>query len=47
MSLSEVSGKEKFGPSDKDRVPLDKFEGFVKAQFFCAVREHRDLSQRG
>ena len=33
--------------SDKGRVPLDKVEGVVKAQFFCAVRERRDISQRG
>jgi len=29
------------------RVPLDKVEGFVKAQISCAVREHRDVRQRG
>jgi len=29
------------------RVPLDKNEVFVKAQFTCAVGEHRDHGQRG
>jgi hypothetical protein len=29
------------------RVPLDKDEVFVKAQNTCAVRERRDLCQRG
>jgi hypothetical protein len=28
-------------------VPLDKNEVFVKAQFTCAVGEHRDHGQRG
>jgi len=28
-------------------VPLDKNEVFVKAQFICAVREHRDVRPRG
>jgi hypothetical protein len=28
-------------------VPLDKDEGFVKAQICCAVREHRLSLQRG
>jgi hypothetical protein len=29
------------------KVPLDKVEDFVKAQISCAVRERRDLRQRG
>ena len=29
------------------RVPLDKGEGFVKAHFIGAVREHRVIGQRG
>ena len=29
------------------RVPLDKDEGFVKAQITCAVRERRGHRQRG
>jgi len=28
-------------------VPLDKDEGFVKAQISCALREHRLSFQRG
>jgi len=33
--------------SSKSWVPLDKDEGFVKAQITWAVREHRLISQRG
>ena len=33
--------------SEKTWVPLDKDEGFVKAQLSCAVREHRLSFQRG
>jgi len=29
------------------RVALDKVEGVVKAKITCAVRERRDLRQRG
>ena len=42
-----MRGKSSYLRTTTMRVPLDKDEGFVKAQITRAVREHRLISQRG